>query len=432
MAGVLHIIGGGMAGLAAAVEVAGSGRHVIVHEAGRACGGRARSYDDKQLGCRIDNGNHLFLSANKTLFRYLGLTGALDTLAGPKAPIFPFVDLEEDARWTLDLSRGRLPWWVFQPHRRVPDMRLPDLRSLYALMQAGPDTTVDDCLLPGALARRLLEPLAISALNTDCATGSAALMGAVIKQSLSLGGAACIPFHARDGLSETFVDPALAHLRAVRAEIRTQSRMTGIETAQGRATALHTAEGPITLDAEDHVIVATPAPVTRSLLENHLHGLVTPTAFESILNLHFRLDTPPQPTGSFARCGFIGVIGGIAEWVFLRGSVLSVTVSAANRHAEREPEDLARAIWREVRRTCDPTLLTPLPATPAEQRIVWEKRATFAATPEQNRLRPGPATALANLALAGDWTNTGLPATLEGAMRSGILAVHALGLRAPG
>jgi uncharacterized protein with NAD-binding domain and iron-sulfur cluster len=128
----------------------------------------------------------------------------------------------------------------------------------------------------------------------------------------------------------------------------------------------------------------------------------------------------------------MGVVGGIAEWVFLRGSVLSVTVSAANRHAARDPEDLARAIWREVRRACDPTLSIPLPAAPAEQRIVWEKRATFAATPEQNRLRPGPATPLANLALAGDWTNTGLPATLEGAMRSGILAVHALGLRAPG
>ena len=364
MAGVLHSSGGGMEGVAADVEGEGSGRHVIVHEAGRACGGRARSYDDKQLGCRIDNGNHLFLSANKTLFRYLALTGALDTLAGPKAPIFPFVDLEEDARWTLNLSRGRMPWWVFQPHRRVPDMRLPDLRSLYALMQAGPDTTVDDCLLPGALARRLLEPLAISALNTDCATGSAALMGAVIRQSLSLGGNACIPFHARDGLSETFVDPALAHLRAVRAEVRTQSRMTGIETAQGRVTALHTAEGAIPVDAQDHVIVATPASVTRGLLENHLHGLVTPTAFESILNLHFRLDTPPQPTGSFARCGFIGVIGGIAEWVHLRCSAPSVTVRAANGHSVRSPADPARALSRAARSTEIRACLTPRPSPP--------------------------------------------------------------------
>lgn len=150
MTGTLHIIGAGMAGLAAAVEAAGSGPRIIVHEAGRACGGRARSYMDRQLGCRIDNGNHLLLSANKTVFRYLGLTGALDTLTGPHAPLFPFVDLAEDARWTLNLSRGRMPWWVFQPHRRVPDMRLPDLRSLYRLMNAGENETVADCLLPGA------------------------------------------------------------------------------------------------------------------------------------------------------------------------------------------------------------------------------------------------------------------------------------------
>ncbi|OAG77341.1 Phytoene desaturase [Acetobacter malorum] len=137
MASCVHIIGGGVAGLAAAVEVAGSGRRVIVHEAGRACGGRARSYEDKQLGCRIDNGNHLLLSANKTVFRYLAMTGGTDTLTGPGIPIFPFVDLAEGARWTLDLSRGRMPWWVFQPHRRVPDMRVVELRSLQKLMQAG-------------------------------------------------------------------------------------------------------------------------------------------------------------------------------------------------------------------------------------------------------------------------------------------------------
>ncbi|MFT8676049.1 MAG: hydroxysqualene dehydroxylase HpnE [Acetobacter sp.] len=431
MAGTLHIIGGGMAGLCAAVEVAGSGTHVIVHEAGRACGGRARSYDDRQLGCRIDNGNHLLLSANRTVFRYLGLTGALDTLTGPRAPLFPFVDLAEDNRWTLDLSRGRAPWWVFQPHRRVPDMRLPELRSLYTLMQAKGATTVAQCLAPGAFSRRLLAPFSISALNTDCDSGSAALLGAVIRESLSLGGDACIPWFARDGLSESLVDPAVAHLRAMTAEVRTQSRVTGLDVSGNRVTALNTADGVIALGGHDRVIMAAPAPVARDLLADRLAGLSTPTAFESILNLHFRLDDAPVPVGSFARCGFIGVIGGIAEWVFLRGNILSVTVSAANHLAKRDPEDLARAIWHDVRRTCDATLTHPLPEAPAAQRIVWEKRATFAATPEQNRLRPGPATALVNLALAGDWTNTGLPATLEGAMRSGVRAVHALGLKTP-
>ena len=431
MTGTLHIIGAGMAGLAAAVEAAGSGPRIIVHEAGRACGGRARSYMDRQLGCRIDNGNHLLLSANKTVFRYLGLTGALDTLTGPHAPLFPFVDLAEDARWTLNLSRGRMPWWVFQPHRRVPDMRLPDLRSLYRLMNADENETVADCLLPGALARRLLEPFAISALNTLTDTGSAALLGAVIRESLSLGGAACIPWFAKDGLSETLVDPALKHLQDMNVEVRTQSRITGVEEARGRITTLHTPEEDIILGPDDSIIMAVPAPVAHTLLANKIAGITAPTEFESILNLHFRLDECPIPQGSFAQCGFMGVIGGVTEWVFLRENILSVTVSAANRYADQNQDDLARTIWQEVCRACDAVLEQPLPAAPAAQRVVWEKRATFAATPEQNRLRCGPATPLVNLALAGDWTNTGLPATLEGAMRSGVQAVHTLGIKHP-
>ena len=120
----------------------------------------------------------------------------------------------------------------------------------------------------------------------------------------------------------------------------------------------------------------------------------------------------------------------MAEWVFLRDNILSVTVSAASRFAERDQEELIRTIWHDLRRACDPVLESPLPANPLRQRPVWEKRATFAATPAQNRLRPGPATSLVNLALAGDWTATGLPSTLEGAMRSGVKAVHTLGLYA--
>ena len=79
----------------------------------------------------------------------------------------------------------------------------------------------------------------------------------------------------------------------------------------------------------------------------------------------------------------------------------------------------------------DAALSHPLPLYPAAQRMIWEKRATFAATPAQNHLRPGQTTLLTNLALAGDWVSTGLPATVEGAMRSGVQAVEILGLKRP-
>ncbi len=109
-----------------------------------------------------------------------------------------------------------------------------------------------------------------------------------------------------------------------------------------------------------------------------------------------------------------GVLGGTAEWVFVFDDRLSVTISGADRLVDRDREDLARLLWSDVTRVLD----LGDAALPAWQ-IVKEKRATFAATPDQNAMRPPSPTRLANLWLAGDWTQTGLPATIEGALRSG-------------
>jgi hypothetical protein len=110
------------------------------------------------------------------------------------------------------------------------------------------------------------------------------------------------------------------------------------------------------------------------------------------------------------------VIGGTAEWVFRRGTLASVTVSAATRIVDEDAEALAPRLWADVAAALQ--LSGPLPAW----RIVKEKRATFSQTPEQVRRRPKATTRWRNLALAGDWTDTGLPATIEGAIRSGVAA----------
>jgi hypothetical protein len=145
--------------------------------------------------------------------------------------------------------------------------------------------------------------------------------------------------------------------------------------------------------------------------------LTTPDAFESILNIHFRM------TAEAAGPGLIGLVGGTAEWVFVKPDHVSVTISAANRMVNRTAEAIAGAVWPDV---C--TALGVGGEMPP-YRVVKERRATFAATAAQERLRPGTRTGLANLVLAGDWTATGLPATIEGAIRSGRSAAEALRAR---
>ncbi len=190
---VTHIIGGGLAGLAAALALTEAGRRVIIYEAGPACGGRARSYFDRELGCRIDNGNHLLLSGNRAAMRYLDIAGARDTLAGPAGPVFPFMDLRTGQRWTLRPNAGRVPWWVFSAGRGVPGARLADYAKLLRLRFAGAEDTVGGLLPHNALYERLIEPLAVSGLNTPAAAGSARLFWAIVAETLARGGAQCVP-----------------------------------------------------------------------------------------------------------------------------------------------------------------------------------------------------------------------------------------------
>ena len=132
-----------------------------------------------------------------------------------------------------------------------------------------------------------------------------------------------------------------------------------------------------------------------------------PNDFRAIVNAHFKVAPPP---GSPAM---LGVIGGTAEWIFTFHDRISVTVSGADAIVDQDREALATRIWADVARTL--SITAPMPVW----QIVKEKRATFAATPAQDARRPAAKTGWPNLFLAGDWTRTGLPATIEGALRSG-------------
>jgi squalene-associated FAD-dependent desaturase len=407
----VHIIGAGLAGLSAAVALAEAGRAVTIYDAGRVAGGRCRSYFDRGLGCRIDNGNHLLLSGNGAAIDYLARIGARGTLHGPREPVFPFFDTASGERWTLRLNRGRVPWWILSPRRRVPGTRARDYLGLLALRRAGAADTVADVLdRSGNLYRRLLEPLAVAALNTRPHEALASLLRAVVDETLLRGGAACLPLFPREGLSESLIDPAVRWLTARGGRLLTNHRIAGLGIFEGRIDELRSPNGTIPMSAGEVVVLAVPPWVATDMLPS----LDAPDVFESILNIHFRV------IADTGEAGFVGVIGGTAEWIFVKPEVVSVTVSAANHLVDLPADDIAARVWPEVRAA----LALPEPMPPV--RVVKEKRATFAATATQERRRPGPRTYLANLAVAGDWTATGLPATIEGAIRSGRAAARVL------
>jgi squalene-associated FAD-dependent desaturase len=418
----IHVIGAGLAGLSAAIAATGAGRAVTLYEATAAGGGRCRSYFDNELGIRLDTGNHLLLSGNKSVFAYIDAIGARDRITGPRDPVFPFMDLKTGRKWTLRPNRGRIPWWVLFAARRVPKTGIGEHLRIRALGREWDDTVMSETMRHSSLYWLLLEPLSVAALNTRPHEALACLFGAVLRETLLKGGKACLPRLPREGLSEALVDPAIATLRARGADVHFNRRLVGLDISMGRVTALRTADGPVTLDAGDQVVLAVPPWVAGDLLPD----ITVPNAFESILNVHFK--TVPRADGDVAEAGFIGLVNGTAEWIFIRPDHISITVSAANKLIDRPAEDLAFMIWRNVAKVF--ALEQAAAAEMPPFRVIKERRATIVGNAAQEERRPGARTETENLVLAGDWTDTRLPGTIEGAVRSGVTAVNLL-LKSP-
>jgi squalene-associated FAD-dependent desaturase len=411
--GRVFVIGAGLAGLSAAVTLAARGVSVSVIEAAGQAGGRCRSYFDAAMGGVIDNGNHFVLSGNRAVMDYVRAIGAQQALVKLDEVGVSFVDFRDGSRWRIAPNDGVIPFWLFDKKRRVPGTDVKDYLALAKLMTAGPSQRIADVIAcKGVLWDRLLHPFFLGALNCEPKTASAALAGAIVRGSFAKGGRAYRVRIAHPTLAAAFVDPALALLQNKGAMLRLGTRLRGLTLNGMSAMALDTGEASIPVAAGDAVVLAVPPWAAADLVP----GLTVPDDFRAIVNAHFKI-APPAGAPPM-----LGVIGGTAEWIFTFPDRISVTVSGADAIVDQDREDLAIRIWADVTRAL--AIAAPLPVW----QIVKEKRATFAATPAQDTRRPPAKTRWRNLFLAGDWTQTGLPATIEGALRSGESAA-ALALR---
>ena len=405
--GTIHIVGAGLAGLAAAERVSRSHRAVAIHEATAQAGGRCRSYHDQTTGMVIDNGTHLLLSGNRAALSFTEAIGSRSGLRGPGEAQFPFIDIASGEQWTLRFGDSRFPWWVFDKERRVPQTGIVDYLPLARLAWATADKPLGEVMdCRGAIYDRFVGPLLLAALNIAPQEGSAKLAGAIVRETLALGGQACRPLLAYEGLGSVFVEPAIAHLRERGVAIVFEDELIELLFGNGRVSRLKFARQTVDLGVNDAVILAVPPYVATNLVP----GLITPSSFRGFVNAHFRIDPPAHLPP------MLGVINGTCEWIFPLSGRISATISDAGRLFDMPRTELAQTMWNDIAKVAG------LPSTLPPWQIVRERRATFAATPEENARRPNAETSWENLFLAGDWTQTGLPATIEGAIRSGYRA----------
>jgi len=416
------IIGGGWAGMAAAVALAQAKIPVTVFEAARHLGGRARSVEIE--GIALDNGQHIMIGAYRETLRLMRTVGADPDQLLLRQPF----SVEYPGKFSLRAPRLPAPLHLLAALLTAGGLtwgeRMAAMRFMTAMRSNGyriaADMPVADLLAQhrqtGALARYLWEPLCVSALNTPAASASAQVFLNLFRDALDGARANSDFLIPRTDLGKLFPEPAAAFVRAnggavqLGTPVRTLDK-TGdgfvLDDRPGRYTHAIVAVGPHQLDALLDRFAAL-APIRQS---------VAALAYEPIYTCYLQYPQSvlmPQPMTGFD--------GGAIQWIFDRGrpngisGLLAAVISARGEHQSLSLDALASAIHRELA-----AFLPGLPQ-PLWSRVIAEKRATFSCRP--GVARPGNQTAVGNLCLAGDYTASDYPATLESAVRSGVLAAR--------
>lgn len=422
----IAIVGGGWAGLSAAIELAGHGQRCIVLESAKQLGGRARTI--ALDGQQYDNGQHLFLGAYRNLlhlFKILSLqerdlfhrfTLTLDMRALDGSSVFVdtgnlFAPLHlltgfikaRGLNWRDKMSVLRLWLYLLGTRFRLhTDLTL--LKFLHQHHQT--DRVIDN----------LWNPLCTAALNTPADRASAQVFIEVLRQAFTGLKNNSDLLLAKKTLGEIFPDPAREYLERNGSLVQCMSRVNRIITRNRKIIAIETGSGTIPVR---FLVLATPFHITRKLLQDidgcaELTRKLDKLQFEPINTLYLQ-----YPTAIRLDAPMLGITGGHIQWLFNRtytgqADTLGVVISARGPHMQMERQALIDEVVREIGQ------LFPRWPSPVRTHLVQEKQATFSCTVEAQALRPEMETPLEGCYLAGDYIKALLPATLETAAWSGL------------
>ncbi|HEX9185815.1 MAG TPA: hydroxysqualene dehydroxylase HpnE [Vicinamibacteria bacterium] len=436
------VVGGGFAGFAAAIALQERRHDVVLLERRGVLGGRATSSRDAVTGEDVDNGTHLMIGAYAATLDLFRRAGAKDLLLEQENLLLEWVD--EKGRTALDCPPLGAPLHLLVG---LFGLRVPLAVKLQAIRMG---LAVRFGRLPGGLtlaeyflrcgqgeaARRLLwDPLALAVLNEPVERAAAVLFHRIYQEAFLRDRRASRLVFLRRGWG-VLLERLARYLEGRGGVVRRGTRVESIVVADARVRGVRYARRPATreevaagrpsepgLEAADAVVSAVPAPALLPLLPDEWRERPPFAALDRfsgspIVSVEMWLDrvVVDRP--------MLGLRASDMEWVFDKGRLhgrqgepqhLAFIVSAAYRIAAKTNADLVAAAEEALRRYF-PAMAG---ATVTRTLVLREPLATFASSPELEALRPGPDTPIAGLFLAGDWTDTGLPATIEGAVRSG-------------
>lgn len=404
MTGTIHVIGGGIAGLAAATRLAKRGAKVVLYEATEALGGRCRSLHDRRLGRELDHGLHVAFSGHRHIAGYVADIGARDRFAVEDWAGVRFFDAQTRRAWTLKLNAGRIPWWILAPGRNAPGSGWADYGAVLRLAFTRRDRTLGELLGPGANRHVIWDPWCVTAIRAPPDIASVKLFKQALRNSFWRGGRACRLVVPLAPISAAYIEPAAAMLRARGAAIRTRAALAAIEFDRDRAVALRF-EAPVPIGAEDRVVLAVTPRAAAALIPD----LPVPLEACAAVTAHFTLDPP---------CGherhLVCVLDQGPAWAMFDRDHATVTIASTDAPIDMAEDDLLARLWRGVA-----LVLGRDPSSVPQGRVLRARYGSFAHTPEGAARRPPATTRYRNVFLAGDWIDHGHAASLDAAALSG-------------
>jgi len=434
------IIGGGFAGLAAGVALAESGRAVRVLEQKPHLGGRARSFPVPVTGSVVDNGQHIFMGCYHATLRFLSTIGTLDRVRFQPHLTVHFLD--RNRRLTVLRCPGLpSPWHVlvgalcsasFSFKEKLEVLRLGRFLRTPKMTGAGFERlSVREWLTrlgqSERLQRNFWDLLCIAALNEDPSSASAALFERVLRLALFTS-----PEDSRigipsAGLSDVYVGAARAYIRARGGRVECSRGVAGLLVSEGQCRGARLASGEV-IEAGSVLSAVPPFQLAPLLPGELLRGEpffapVVSLRPAPIISINLWFDRP------ITDLDFVGLRGATVQWLFNKGRIfgsgencVSLVLSGAHRHIARSKEDLLATALHDLAGLFPESQKAKL----LHSLVIKERFATFSPTWEAEQLRPTARTPVRGFYLAGDWTATGLPATIESAVASGYTAARAI------
>ena len=352
----------------------------------------------------------MVFSANKNFLEFCQTIGSLQTFKLITNNL-NFFDISSSKSWELGFNKNVLnDIFVKCP---IPQTSFFDYLSFLKFIFVKNKTAVYKLVGKSKIYNTFWEPFTLAVMNTSPEYASAKVLSNVLKETVFKGKKNCLIYQPKENWDKSLIDPALKFIKKKNVKINFNETLKKVKTSSGEIEELIFTKKKVKINSSDKIVFAIPpSNVVRLFPE-----FMLPCDYNTILNIHYKVST--KTVGLFKN-EIIGFINTISQWVFIKDNCISITVSDANKLNNIDSNKITDVVWNEICAFIGKKIQY------VSSKIIREKKATYIQSPKNNELIRKFNNIKKNNIFAGDWTQNGLPCTIEASILSGKKAIESL------